>query len=131
MIMKRFFNIAVILFLFGCSEERSRNDPKEPQQEATSRFKTLELTVGMNRAKVEDQIAVLLGKQKSYSPYGNNLKGGAVNYRDGDWVLEVIYKSGSPAPQILLPDGSAQDYPPIDETVLEYKIERISSQAAP
>jgi hypothetical protein len=78
----------------------------------------------MNRERVEDQVAALLRKQKSYSPYGNNLAGGTVAYRDGDWILEVVYKAGAPAPWVTLPDGSAQHYPPVDETVLEYKIKK-------
>jgi hypothetical protein len=53
------------------------------------------------------------------------LTGGVVEYRDGDWVLEVTYKAGAPAPWVETPDGSMQHLPPIDETVLEYKIERI------
>lgn len=92
---------------------------------AESRLHRVELKVGMERQKVEDQVARRLARQSQYSPYGNNLQGGVVQYRDGDWVLRVTYKAGAPAPWVKAPDGTMQHLPPIDETVLEYKLERI------
>lgn len=96
----------------------------EEQRRNLSPLHRVELKVGMERQKVEDQIADLLSRPKQYSPYGNNLRGGAVQYRDGDWVLHVTYKAGAPAPWIKTSDGKAQHLPPMDETVLEYRIER-------
>ena len=79
----------------------------------------------MEREEVEEQIDAVLGKPNTYSPYGNNLRGGTVQYRDGIWVLEVVYKAGAPAPWVQNEDGTAQHYPPVDETIMEYKINKI------
>ena len=78
----------------------------------------------MNREQVEEQVAALLETQSTYSTYGNNLIGGTVRYSDGDWILEVEYKAGAPAPWIIGEDGKAQHYPPVDESVLAFKIEK-------
>jgi hypothetical protein len=83
----------------------------------------------MARQKVEEEVANLLSRPQQYSPYGNNLNGGLVQYRDGEWVLEVTYKTGAPAPWVENADGSMQHLPPIDEAVLEYTIKRIPNPA--
>jgi hypothetical protein len=105
--------IALCVFLAGCTK-----------QAETSRFNGLDIKVGMNRDDVERKVAVLLNTQKTYSPYGNNLSGGVVQYRDGQWILEIRYQAGSPAPWIKNADGTAEHNPPVDETVIEYKIEK-------
>jgi hypothetical protein len=89
-----------------------------------SGFSTLDLKPGTPRSTVEKQLADLLGKPNAYSPYGNNLQGGVVQYRNGDWLLEVTYKAGSPAPTIINQDGKTEGYPPIDETVIDHKIRK-------
>lgn len=109
------------------NEAKIREMFKE-QKIAVSRLHHVELKVGIERQKVEDQVARLLSRTRQYSPYGNNLLGGIVEYRDGDWVLHVTYKAGAPAPWVTISDGVMQHLPPIDETVVEYKIERISNQ---
>jgi hypothetical protein len=43
-------------------------------------------------------VAALLKTKMAYSPYGNSLRGGNVEYQDGGWVLRVSYKAGAPAP---------------------------------
>jgi len=121
----RAFYILATLFLFGCLPQESTTLPEEVVRGEVSRFSGLDLKIGMKREQVEEKVAALLGKQKAYSLYGNNLRGGTVRYRHEDWVLEVIYQAGAPAPWILTKDGKAQHYPPVDETVLEFKIERI------
>ncbi len=65
----------------------------------------------MNREQVEEKVAALLETQSTYSTYGNNLTGGTV-------------KAGAPAPWIIGEDGKAQHYPPVDESVLAFKIEK-------
>jgi len=117
--------LAVALATTLVARAGTAKDNPNDEQATTCRFKTLALTVGMKREKVEDQVAALLGQQRSYSPYGNNLTGGAVTYRDGNWTLEVVYKAGAPAPWIRLTDGSAQHYRPVDETVLDYNIRKL------
>ncbi len=124
----RAFCILAALFLFGCTPRQSTTLPEEVVRGEVSRFSGLELKIGMNREQVEEKVAALLGKQKTYSPYGNNLRGGTVRYRDEDWVLEIVYKAGAPAPWIMTKDGKAQHYPPVDESVLEFKIERIPNK---
>jgi hypothetical protein len=121
----RMVRIAPVLLLLACCTRQPPVEPDKAARPAVSRFHSLELEVGMERQKVEEQVASLLSRQNRYSPYGNNLTGGVVEYRDGDWVLEVTYKAGAPAPWVETPDGSMQHLPPIDETVLEYRIERI------
>ncbi len=101
----------------------------EKQKNALSLLHQVELNVGMERQKVEDQVARLLSRTKQYSPYGNNLLGGIVDYRDGDWVLHVTYKAGAPAPWVKTLDGAMQHLPPMDETVVDYKIVRNLNQA--
>ena len=128
MIRKGILSIVTVLFLFGCSPQQSATGPEEAVQAETSRFDSLELRIGMSRKQVEDQVAVLLGTRKTYSPYGKNLKGGIVHYRDGDWVLEVVYKAGASAPWVRNEDGSMQHYPPVDETVMEYKKTRVHNR---
>ena len=115
----RILSLFAVLLLCGCAKS----------QPEASRFTNLELKVGMNRKQVEGLVSRLLGEEKPYSPYGNNLRGGTVQYRDGDWVLEVKYKAGAPAPWVKNPDGSMKHYPPIDETVLEYRIEKDPNKA--
>ena len=120
--------LMTIVLLSGCSKPQVSTESQVAVQPERSRFESLELSTGMSRTDVEKQVGILLGQEKLYSPYGNNLRGGTIQYRDGDWVLEVKYKAGAPAPWVKNPDGTMQHYPPIDETVLEYKIERIPNQ---
>jgi len=120
--------LMALAILAGCSQPQAMTKSQELAHPTTSRFHSLELKTGMNREDVERQIAVLLGQQETYSPYGNNLSGGTVQYPDGDWILEVTYKTGAPAPWVETADGGAEHLPPIDETVVEYRIERIPNQ---
>ena len=117
--------LVCVMLLAGCAQPQVGTIG----QPETSRFHNLDLKAGMNRKDVEKHVSALLGLQQRYSPYGNDLRGGTVQYRDGDWVLEVKYKAGAPAPWVKNPDGSMQHYPPMDETVLEYTIERIAKKA--
>ena len=126
--MKHVPVVMTIILLVGCSQPQVTTESQGGVKPTTSRFHSLGLKTGMNREDVEKQVSALLGQQQQYSPYGNNLRGGDVQYRDGDWVLKVKYKAGAPAPWAENPDGSMQHYPPMDETVLEYKIERIPNQ---
>ncbi len=87
----------------------------------------LGISTGMARAEVEKKIAKLRGTPSAYSPYGNNLKGGLVEYLDRGWVLRVIYKSGSPAPWVVNKNGVAEHWPPIDESVLDLSVSKVSS----
>jgi len=132
MIISRY--IFLTLILFGCSDQYSGEIPEQEPLAKTpehilkseiSKFETLHLKVGMNREQVEEQLEVVLGKKSDYSPYGNNLLGGTVQYREGVWILEVTYKSGTPAPWIINKDGIAEHYPPIDESVLDFSIKKI------
>lgn len=66
----------------------------------------------MNRQEVEDKVSAIYFPKKPYSPHGNNLKGGVVQYSDGNWILEVLYKSGAPAPLVKNPDGLMQLFLP-------------------
>ena len=91
-------------------------------------FKNLDLVAGMPRARVEEQVASALGRENTYSPYGNNLPGGLVQYSDGIWVLEVTYKSGSPAPWVANKNGELEHLEPIDETLLAHRIYHSSSK---
>ena len=84
----------------------------------------MELKAGMKREQVEKQVAVILGRENTYSAYGNNLLGGTTQYRDGDWVLAVTYKADAISYMIKDNQGRAGCYPPIDETLLDYKIFR-------
>lgn len=126
--MRRICGLLSALVLFGCTKTPPVTDGEGIVQPGASRLDGVELTVGMAREKVEEQVATLLGKPKTYSPHGNNLRGGTVRYRDGDWVLQAVYKAGVPAPWVQTPAGSAEHLRPIDETLIEYKIERIPSQ---
>jgi len=123
--MKYIFSLLASLFILGCSQSDPTPEAAVPSQPEKSRFHSLDLKDGMNREEVEKQVAVLLGYQNRYGPYGNNLLGGIVHYRDGDWVLEIKYKAGAPAPRFINKDGENQGLPPIDETILDYTIERI------
>ncbi len=113
-----------LLALLGCSLQPAAMGAEDNGETVGSRLERLALQVGMTREVVEARVARLLGKPSDYSVYGNNLTGGRARYRDGDWVLEVVYKPGAPAPWVEAPDASMQHYPPTDETVLEYRIER-------
>lgn len=102
----------------------------EKQKIPVSRLHQVELKAGMERQKVEDQVARLLSRTKQYSPYGNNLLGGIVEYRDGDSVLHVTYKAGAPAPWVKISDGAMQHLAPMDETVVEASACRIVMSSA-
>jgi hypothetical protein len=128
MMMKHICNLLIVLFLTGCTKQHASTQDNSAVQSEASRFDFLDLKAGMDRGKVEEQVSALLSKPMTYSPYGNNLLGGTVQYRDGDWVLEVTYKPGAPAPTIVTTDGKTQGYPPIDETVIEYKTKKIPNQ---
>lgn len=78
----------------------------------------------MDREVVETQIAAALGKDSTYSPYGNNLRGGTVEYTDGELVLEVVYKPGATAPWVVGSSGVAEHRPPVDETVISFRTYR-------
>lgn len=88
----------------------------------SSALAKIKIVEGMSRSEVEELVARALSRRSSYSPYGNNLHGGAVKYLDGDNVLEVTYKPGAPAPWALDPQGNAQHYPPADETVAAWRL---------
>ena len=122
--MKYIFSLLAALFILGCSQSEPIPKATEPAQPEKSRFHSLELKPEMNREDVEKQISALLDQPQKYSPYGNNLRGGTVQYPDGDWILEIKYKAGAPAPWVENPDGSMQHYPPMDETLIEYKIKK-------
>ena len=128
--MIRLLAIVMLLACLGCSTRQHTDSPAGPSASEVSRFHRLDLTTGMERQKVEEEIASLLSRPQQYSPYGKNLSGGVVPYRDGVWLLEVTYKAGAPAPWVENADGSVQHLPPIDEAVLEYKITRIPNQAS-
>jgi hypothetical protein len=124
-------NAMSLLRIEPAGNEAKIRERFEKQKIAASRLHQVVLKVGMERQEVEDQVARLLSRTKQYSPYGNNLRGGIVEYRDGDWVLHVTYKAGAPAPWVKTSDGAMQHLPPMDETVAEYKMERISNRVAP
>lgn len=105
----------------GCSDRRPGR-PSVGARAERCRLCAIELRAGMTREQVERQVAVALGEQPSYSPHGNNLRGGTVRYRDGNWVLSVTFKPGAPAPLFSDEQGHSGHFPPIDETVLEYRI---------
>ncbi len=122
---KCIWGLAAVSLLLGCAKPRAAPEFQELAQPVASRLYSLELKAGMDRAKVEAQVSALLSRRSQYSPYWNNLVGGTVRYRDGDWILTVVYKAGAPAPTVKTPDGSHKRYPPIDETVVEYEIRKI------
>ena len=122
--MKHFYIMLAITVLAGCSQHEATTETQETKPPQQSRFHDLDLKPGMNREDVEKQVSTLLGQPQNYSPYGNNLRGGIVQYPDGDWILEVKYKAGAPAPWVENPDGSMQHYPPMDETLIEYTIRK-------
>ena len=126
--MMRALSIMTLVVFLGCSAHQYTATPEKPKSPEVSRLHQLDLKVGIERQKVEEQVAGLLSRPNQYSSYGNNLRGGVVLYSDGDWVLEVKYKAGAPAPWIETPDGTMQHLPPMDETVLEYTIKRIPNK---
>jgi hypothetical protein len=131
--------LAVTVLAFSCSHSAPQpQPPPQPQLHSQSQpdaasdsnkspFDTLELSAGMTREQAEKSIAVALGKERSdYSPYGNNLRGGTVEYKDatGLIILEVIYAAGTPAPWVTRPNGVAEHYPPVDESVISFRTSR-------
>ena len=115
--------LAGVLLVGGCQHQKASVSSVDGAHN-DCRFRTMDLKIGMNREQVEEKVAAILGKQDTYSPYGNNLQGGTVQYRDGNCVLAVTYKAGAPAPWVDDGQGHVVHYPPIDETVFEYKIFR-------
>ena len=107
----------------GCSFHHGRMTSGE-QDSCAAVFQTIRVAKGMNRQDVEIQVANVLNTRNTYDPYGSNLLGGTVDYQHGNCVLTVTYKAGAPAPNVVASDGHLQGYPPIDETVLDYRIER-------
>lgn len=103
--------------------EQSKAVP--PQQSAqASPFAEIDLPVGLPRERAEQAIATALGNaEATYSPYGNNLRGGTVEYTDatGKFVLDVTYQAGVPAPWVTRPDGVAEHHPPVDESVISFR----------
>jgi hypothetical protein len=126
--MKHLSILMVITLVVGCSQPQATTESHGAKLPETSRFLNIDLKIGMDREKVEKQVAALLQQQNKYSPYGNSLRGGTVHYHDGDWVLEVKYKAGAPAPRFINRDGANQGLPPVDETILDYSIERIPNK---
>ena len=120
------------LAAFACSQSEPQPTvpplaaPVPATQPAPSSFEKISLHVGMQREKAEDVIAAALGKKDSeYSPYGNNLRGGTVEYVDAaGYTLEVVYKPGASAPWVVGSNGVAEHYPPIDEAVISFRVYR-------
>lgn len=108
-----------LLLLVACSASVAL--PPVPDR-STCRVCLLPLQAGMKRSDVEQKVAALLEKPSAYSAYGNNLRGGIVEYRDAAWLLRVTYAAGTPAPWVIGPTGVAEHWPPKDETVLSYEI---------
>ena len=83
------------------------------------------IKTGMTRAQVEGVVAARKGLKSKYSPYGADLaKGGLVEYADGKTTLEVDYAPGVPAPWVTGKDGTAVHYPPVDQTVKNFRVRR-------
>jgi hypothetical protein len=81
-------------------------------------FNGLDFPTGMRRLKVEEVIAQRLQKINTYSPYGNNLRGGMVAYQSENCTLNITYKAGTPAPWVRgAGSAPAVHYPPVDESV--------------
>jgi hypothetical protein len=112
----------VILFLYGCA--MATRQKAEPSSDLTAcRICKVELEAGISRTDTEKRISALLDTTFTYNPYGNNLPGGVVEYRDGEWVLLVTYSAGVPAPWVKDPNGGgAIHYPPVEEKVVSWKI---------
>lgn len=87
------------------------------------------LQAGMTRSDVEQKVAASLGQESHYSPYANNLAGGVVAYRDGNWILRVTYQQGSPAPRVINAAGVGEHMLPIDEKVLSFTLIKRAAQA--
>ncbi len=77
----------------------------------------------MPRAQVESLVASLSNRKSTYSPYGNNLVGGNVEYKHSNWSLTVNYSPGAPAPSIINQSGKSVTIPPIDEKVVSFHVE--------
>lgn len=141
--MMRWVSPMALAFLtvipLGCAQpqqpgqsQRAPQPPPPPMPDAhaasTTPLDKLALPAGMTREAAEHAIAAALGKERSdYSPYGNNLRGGIVQYSDptGAVILEVTYAPGSPAPWVIPPNGGpAEHYPPVDESVISFRILR-------
>lgn len=91
-----------------------------------SPLQRLELKAGMNRLDVEKAIAKALNKELSYSPYGNNLRGGKVHYHDAKVRLSIVYAPGSAAPWVKNKEGVAEHFPPIDERLESFTFKKKS-----
>lgn len=85
-------------------------------------FSRMPVKIGMPRLELETRIAEVLEKANTYSPYGNNLLGGTVSYRSGNCELRVTFAPGVPAPRVIVASGGTEHLPPIDESVLSYRV---------
>ena len=90
--------------------------------QAACPFAQIPVEVGMSRMDLEVRIASLLGKTNTYSPYGNNLRGGTFSYPGRDCALRVTFASGVPAPRVDVAGGGSDHLQPIDETVLSHEV---------
>ena len=94
-------------FLMGCGD---------------SKLSQIQVKIGMERLSVEKLVSEILGIPNDYSPYGNNLRGGIVEYADGSTLLEVNYEPGLPAHWVINSNGIGEHYPPIDEKVISFRL---------
>ncbi len=76
----------------------------------------------MERLDVEKKVATALGAESGYTPYGDALQGGTVEYREGPWTLRVVYSRGTPAPRVINAQGVGEHWPPIDSRVVKYAL---------
>ena len=110
--MQKFISILIGgLFLIGCVSANVK----------LSKLESIPIEIGMKREKVEEMVAQALGIANEYSPYGNNLTGGVVQYSEASKVLEITYNNGVPAPWVINQDGVAEHYQPVDETVQSFR----------
>ena len=115
----RYLLVLLFILVAACSSP----DPIE-----SSPLAKIRISVGMPRSEVEQLVAKALSSKFTYSAYGNNLKGGLVEYLDGSTVLAVTYNPGAPAPWITTEEGKMKHYPPVDETVAAYRLYSKGSQ---
>jgi hypothetical protein len=94
------------------------------------RLANIQIVQGMPRTSVEQQVKDALGLKTSYSPFANNLAGGAVRYEDEGCTLIVTYASGSPAPMVRTVEGRTEHLPPRDEKVLTVQLVRSDERAS-
>jgi hypothetical protein len=105
----------------------TREDESTKTSNGDSPLRRVKLAVGMKRVEAEQLIAEATGVRSKYDLHAMDVSPEA-RYEDGQGVLVVRYRPGTPAPLVTMSNGGSEHLPPIDGEVLSWAYRPAASE---